>query len=110
MGGDGTGSLEVMSMSDYHVKLMSPMTSMTHTMKLLVQNFLGATFSLPDQLEGAKAPAPTQSPSPEETVALAWQGDLLRWCNLTPNSLNLLFIISDAFILKHCIIPVFVQI
>ena len=86
------------------------MSSLTHTMTLLAQNFTGATFSLPDQLEGAKAPAPTQSPSLEETVALAWQGDLLRWCNLTPNSLNLLFIISDGFTLKHCIIPVFVQI
>ena len=27
IGGDGTGSLEVMSVSDYHVQLMSPMAS-----------------------------------------------------------------------------------
>ena len=67
----------------------------------LAQNFTGATFSLPDQLEGAKAPSSTQSPSPEETVVLAQHDDLVRWCHLTPNSLNLLFIISDSFILKH---------
>lgn len=72
----------------------------------LAKNFPGATFFQPSLREPKLHTWPKVPVRGDSSTGLAWwSGTLMQ---LTLNSLKLLFMITNSFILKHCSISVIV--